>query len=37
MPAALLKNRITKDGYRAEDTADAWKRTLDFLAAALKP
>jgi len=32
MPAMASKVKITKDGYRAEDTADARKRTGDFLA-----
>jgi len=31
-----FENRNNKDGYRAEDAADAWKRTVDFLAATLK-
>jgi carboxymethylenebutenolidase len=31
-----FENPNNKEGYRAEDTADAWKRTLDFLAATLK-
>jgi carboxymethylenebutenolidase len=31
-----FENPNNKDGYRAEDTADAWKRTVDFLAANLK-
>ncbi len=31
-----FENPNNKEGYRAEDTADAWKRTLDFFAAALK-
>ena len=31
-----FENPNNKDGYRAEDAADAWKRTLDFLAATLK-
>ena len=30
-----FENPNNKDGYRAEDTADAWKRTVDFLAANL--
>jgi carboxymethylenebutenolidase len=37
-PAAghAFENPNNKDGYRAEDAADAWKRTVDFLAATLK-
>jgi carboxymethylenebutenolidase len=31
-----FQNPNNKQGYRADDTADAWKRTLDFLAATLK-
>jgi carboxymethylenebutenolidase len=31
-----FENPNNKDGYRAADTADAWKRTVDFLAATLK-
>ena len=31
-----FENPNNKDGYRADDTADAWKRTVDFLAATLK-
>jgi carboxymethylenebutenolidase len=31
-----FENPNNKDGYRAEDTADAWKRTLDFLSSTLK-
>jgi carboxymethylenebutenolidase len=31
-----FENPNNKDGYRAEDTADAWKRTIDFLASTLK-
>jgi carboxymethylenebutenolidase len=31
-----FENPNNKDGYRADDTADAWKRTVDFLAQALK-
>jgi carboxymethylenebutenolidase len=31
-----FENPNNKDGYRAGDTADAWKRTVDFLALALK-
>ncbi len=31
-----FENPNNKDGYRAADAADAWKRTLEFLAAALK-
>jgi carboxymethylenebutenolidase len=31
-----FENPNNKDGYRAADAADAWKRTLDFLAANLK-
>jgi carboxymethylenebutenolidase len=31
-----FENPSNKDGYRSEDTADAWKRTTDFLAATLK-
>jgi carboxymethylenebutenolidase len=31
-----FENPNNKDGYRAADAADAWKRTLDFLAATLK-
>jgi len=31
-----FENPNNKDGYRAEDAADAWKRTVDFLAATLK-
>jgi carboxymethylenebutenolidase len=31
-----FENPNNKAGYRAEDAADAWKRTVDFLAATLK-
>lgn len=31
-----FENPNNKTGYRADDTADAWKRTVDFLAANLK-
>lgn len=31
-----FENPNNKQGYRAEDAADAWKRTVDFLAATLK-
>lgn len=31
-----FENPGNKTGYRADDTADAWKRTVDFLAATLK-
>ena len=31
-----FENPNNKDGYRAADAADAWKRTIDFLAATLK-
>jgi len=31
-----FENPNNKDGYRAADTADAWKRTVDFLAMTLK-
>ena len=31
-----FENPNNKDGYRAADTADAWKMTVDFLAANLK-
>jgi carboxymethylenebutenolidase len=31
-----FENPNNKDGYRAADTTDAWKRTVDFLAANLK-
>ena len=31
-----FENPINKSGYRADDTADAWKRTVSFLAANLK-
>jgi carboxymethylenebutenolidase len=31
-----FENPNNKQGYRAEDAADAWKRTLDFLAKTLK-
>ena len=31
-----FENPNNKDGYRADDTADAWKRTVAFLAANLK-
>jgi carboxymethylenebutenolidase len=31
-----FENPNNKDGYRAADAADAWKRTLDFLAMTLK-
>jgi carboxymethylenebutenolidase len=31
-----FENPGNKKGYRAEDAADAWKRTVDFLAATLK-
>ncbi len=31
-----FENPDNKQGYRAEDTADAWRRTVDFLGATLK-
>jgi len=31
-----FENPNNKAGYRAEDAADAWKRTVDFLAGTLK-
>jgi carboxymethylenebutenolidase len=31
-----FENPNNQNGYRADDTADAWKRTVDFLAANLK-
>lgn len=31
-----FENPNNKDGYRADDAADAWKRTVSFLAATLK-
>jgi carboxymethylenebutenolidase len=31
-----FENSNNKDGYRPADTADAWQRTIDFLAATLK-
>jgi carboxymethylenebutenolidase len=31
-----FENPNNKDGYRADDTADAWRRTVDFLASTLK-
>lgn len=31
-----FENPNNKDGYRPEDTADAWKRTVNFLATTLK-
>ncbi len=31
-----FENPNNKQGYRADDAADAWKRTIDFLAANLK-
>jgi carboxymethylenebutenolidase len=31
-----FENPVNKDAYRADDTADAWKRTVDFLATNLK-
>lgn len=31
-----FENPNNKQGYRADDAADAWKRTIDFLAAKLK-
>jgi carboxymethylenebutenolidase len=31
-----FENPNNKDGYRPADAADAWKRTVDFLAATLK-
>ena len=31
-----FENPNNKDGYRAADAADAWQRTIDFLAATLK-
>ena len=31
-----FENPNNKDGYRAEDTADAWQRTVSFLAGTLK-
>jgi carboxymethylenebutenolidase len=30
-----FENPNNKDGYRAEDAADAWKRTVKFFAATL--
>jgi carboxymethylenebutenolidase len=32
-----FENPNNKDGYRAQDAADAWKRTVSFLAGTLKP
>jgi len=32
-----FENPINKAGYRADDAADAWKRTTNFLASTLKP
>jgi len=31
-----FENPNNKQGYRANDAADAWKRTVDFLANTLK-
>jgi carboxymethylenebutenolidase len=31
-----FENPINKDGYRPDDAADAWKRTIKFFAATLK-
>ncbi len=31
-----FENPVNKDGYRADDAADAWKRTVDFFATNLK-
>ena len=31
-----FENPVNKDGYRAADAADAWKRTVSFLAENLK-
>jgi carboxymethylenebutenolidase len=31
-----FENPVNKDGYRPDDTADAWKRTVKFFAATLK-
>jgi len=31
-----FENPNNKEGYRAVDTADAWRRTIDFLALTLK-
>jgi carboxymethylenebutenolidase len=31
-----FENPNNKDGYRPDDAADAWKRTIDFLAQTLK-
>jgi len=31
-----FENPNNKDGYRAADAADAWNRTVDFLAMTLK-
>jgi carboxymethylenebutenolidase len=31
-----FENPNNKKGYRADDAADAWKRTVDFLASTLK-
>jgi carboxymethylenebutenolidase len=31
-----FENPNNQEGYRAEDAADAWKRTVDFLALTLK-
>ena len=32
MPGTHSRTPTTKKGYRAADAADAWKRTVDFLA-----
>jgi len=32
-----FENSTNKQGYRADDAADAWRRTVQFLAATLKP
>jgi len=31
-----FENPVNKDGYRPDDTADAWKRTVKFFAGTLK-
>ncbi|MGA9898529.1 MAG: dienelactone hydrolase family protein, partial [Terriglobales bacterium] len=31
-----FENPVNKDGYRPDDTADAWQRTVKFFAATLK-
>jgi hypothetical protein len=32
----VIENPNNRQGYRAEDALDAWRRTVDFLSATLK-